>query len=158
MSSYSPQTLQTPPTQLIPWLTAQGSLTALLEEKAQQPLKVIPTFEGYRQLSLIQKRQLQLPKSQLNRPIIAWVRESLLYGNEKKAWVLAQSIFPLDSLKGEAKRLKNLKGTPIGYVLFKRQHRLPNHRIIQQTEQGWQRQTLYNWHGRKLLISETFLW
>ena len=31
------------------WLTSDGSLTALLEDKAGQPLKVAPTFE----LSLI---------------------------------------------------------------------------------------------------------
>lgn len=56
-----------------------------------------------------------------------------------------------------AKRLQQLKGTPIGYVLFKRRRTLPNQRFISHTEQGWQRQTRYDWYGRKLLISETFL-
>ncbi len=153
-----PQPTDVPPEQLAYWLNAKGSLTALLEEKARQPLRVQPTFEGYRLLTLEQKQQLQLNRQQLNRPILGWVRESLLYGNEQQPWVSAQSIFPLVSLQGEAKRLKNLKGTPIGYVLFKRQQRLPNQRTIHHTAQGWQRQTLYDWHGRHLLISETFLW
>ncbi|MBS9780218.1 MAG: chorismate lyase [Moraxellaceae bacterium] len=149
---------QKPPNKLLPWLIAKGSLTAMLEKKAKQPLIVVPTFEGYRLLTLAQKKQLQLSPQLFNRPMLAWVRESLLYGNKKNAWVKAQSIFPLISLQGEATRLKNLKGTPIGYVLFKRQQRLPNQRIIRQTSQGWQRQTLYHWQTRKLLISETFLW
>ena len=69
----------------------------------------------------------------------------------------AQSIFPLASLKGRARRLQQLKSTPIGYVLFKRSRTLPNQRSIQKTADGWQRQTLYDWYGRNILISETFL-
>nr|WP_241878616.1 hypothetical protein [Psychrobacter sp. PraFG1]UNK05150.1 hypothetical protein MN210_14360 [Psychrobacter sp. PraFG1] len=49
----------------------------------------------------------------------------LLFGNSLQPWVAAQSIFPLPSLKGEAKRLQHLQGTPIGYVLFKRQKPYP---------------------------------
>lgn len=88
---------------------------------------------------------------------MAWVREAQLYGNDALPWVQAQSIFPLASLKGQARRLQQLKSTPIGYVLFKRSRTLPNQRSIQQTADGWQRQTLYDWYGRKILISETFL-
>lgn len=139
------------------WLTSDGSLTALLEAKAGQPLKVEPTFEGYRALTLAQKKQIGYQGAQLNRPVMAWVRESLLYGNSEKPWVAAQSIFPLTSLKGEAKRLQYLQGTPIGYVLFKRQTTLPNSRVIECTDLGWRRSTLYNWYNRELLISETFL-
>lgn len=154
---YSPSDQQ-PPKDMLYWLTSQGSLTALLEKKAGQPLKVSPTFEGYRLLSMAQKKQLQIPQNQLHRPIIAWFRESLLYGNEERAWVSAQSIFPLASLQGNGKRLKNLQTTPIGYLLFQRQQRLPNQRIIKKTEQGWQRQTIYDWYNRKIFIAETFLW
>lgn len=139
------------------WLTSKGSLTALLEAKAGQPLRVERTFEGYQRLTLQQKKQLGMSGQLLNRSMVGWVREVLLYGSEPQPWVMAQSIFPLNSLQGEAKRLQHLKGTPIGYVLFKRQKTLPNSRRICQTENGWQRQTLYDWHGRKLLIAETFL-
>jgi chorismate--pyruvate lyase len=34
---------------------------------------------------------------------------------------------------------------------------LPHQRTIDWTEQGWRRNTLYNWYHRPLLISETFL-
>lgn len=141
----------------LPWLNSGGSLTALLEVKAGQALRVEPTFEGYRALTLAQKKQLGYQGTQLNRPIMAWVRESLLYGNSDKPWVAAQSIFPLISLQGEAKRLQYLQGTPIGYVLFKRQTALPHQRTLDCTEQGWRRSTLYDWYHRHLLISETFL-
>ncbi|MDO5769100.1 MAG: chorismate lyase [Psychrobacter sp.] len=139
------------------WLTSSGSLTAMLEAKANQPLRVERTFEGYRPLTLAQKRQLGYQGHQLNRPMMAWVREVLLYGNEKLPWIAAQSLFPVPSLVGEARRLQQLKGTPIGYVMFKRQTTLPSSRSIQKTAQGWERQTRYDWHHRPILISETFL-
>ena len=146
-----------PPSELLSWLNVAGSLTAVLEVKAGQPLRVERSFEGYRLLSLAQKKQLNVTGAMLNRPMLAWVREAQLYGNDEHPWVAAQSIFPLPSLKGHARRLQQLKGTPIGYVLFKRSRTLPNQRLIQQTSEGWQRQTRYDWYGRKLLISETFL-
>ena len=146
-----------PPSELLEFLNTEGSLTAMLEVKAGQPLRVERSFEGYRLLSLAQKKQLGLQGATLSRPLLAWVRESQLYGDNEQPWVQAQSIFPLASLKGRARRLQQLKGTPIGYVLFKRRRTLPNQRFIEQTADGWQRQTLYDWYGRKILISETFL-
>ena len=146
-----------PPTELLSWLNTEGSLTALLEVKAGQPLRVERSFEGYCLLSLAQNRLLGMKGTALSRPLLAWVREAQLYGNDEQPWVQAQSLFPLSSLQGSARRLQQLKSTPIGYVLFKRRRTLPNQRSIEQTSDGWQRQTLYDWYGRKLLISETFL-
>ena len=146
-----------PPSKLLDFLNTEGSLTAMLEVKAGQPLRVERSFEGYQLLSLAQKKQLGVQGAALSRPLLAWVREAQLYGNDVKPWVQAQSIFPLASLKGRARRLQQLKSTPIGYVLFKRSRTLPNQRSIQQTTDGWQRQTLYDWYGRNILISETFL-
>lgn len=149
--------LTSPPSELLPWLNTNGSLTAMLEAKAGQPLRVVRHFEGYRTLTLSQKKKLGLKGSALNRPMLAWIREAQLYGNDELPWVTAQSIFPLPSLQGRARRLQQLKGTPIGYVLFKRRRTLPNQRVIYQTDEGWCRQTRYDWYGRTLLISETFL-
>ena len=150
-------TNSSPPTELLSWLNTEGSLTAMLEVKAGQPLRVERSFEGYRLLSLAQKKQLGVQGAALSRPLLAWVREAQLYGNDEQPWVQAQSIFPLASLKGRARRLQQLKSTPIGYVLFKRSRTLPNQRSIEHTAYGWQRQTLYDWYGRKILISEHFL-
>ena len=146
-----------PPSELLDFLNTEGSLTAMLEVKAGQPLRVERSFEGYRLLSLAHKKQVGGKGAALSRPLLAWVREAQLYGNNEQPWVQAQSIFPLTSLKGRARRLQQLKSTPIGYVLFKRSRTLPNQRSIEKTAEGWQRQTLYDWYGRKILISETFL-
>lgn len=114
-----------PPSKIKSWLYANGSMTSMLEAKARQPLRVQRDFEGYRLLSLAQKRQLGFQGPVLNRPILAWICEVQLYGNNELPWVWAQSIFPLNSLQGRARRLQYLKGTPIGYVLFKRSRTLP---------------------------------
>lgn len=152
-----PQTLANAPVALLPFLMTNGSLTALLEAKSGRPIRVERIFEGYLALSLEQKKQLGITGSALNRPLLAWVRDVYLFGSDDKPWVAAQSMFPLISLKGNAKRLQQLKGTPIGYVLFKRSQTLPSQRFIKVTTSGWQRQTRYDWFGRTLLISETFL-
>ena len=164
MRSYSPYALPKtsrlsllPPPALLPLLDTNGSLTALLEAKAGQPIRIQRSFEGYRALTFRQKRQLGVQGSALNRPLLAWVREAQLYGSDERPWVSAQSIFPLSSLQGRARRLQQLKGTPIGYVLFKRRRTLPNQRRIYFTDEGWCRETCYDWYGRSLLISETFL-
>ena len=146
-----------PPSELLDFLNTEGSLTAMLEVKAGQPLRVERSFEGYRLLALAQKKQLGVKGAALSRPLLAWVREAQLYGNDEQPWVQAQSIFALASVEGRARRLQQLKSTPIGYVLFKRSRTLPNQRTIEKTAEGWQRQTLYDWYGRKILISETFL-
>lgn len=146
-----------PPPALFAWLDSDGSLTGMLEAKAGQPLRVVRQFEGYQLLTLAQKKQLGVQGAALNRPMLAWVRDAMLYGRDDEPWVAAQSLFPLASLQGRARRLQQLKSTPIGYVLFKRHRTLPNQRFIQHTDLGWQRQTRYDWYGRKLLISETFL-
>ena len=104
--------------ELLVCLHTEGSLTALLEVKAGQPLRVERSFEGYRLLSLAQKKQLGMQGAALSRPRLAWVREVQLYGNDELPWVQAQSLFPLSSLQGSARRLQQLKSTPIGYVLF----------------------------------------
>ena len=150
------RTVSAPPTDLLPWLTTDGSLTAMLEALSGQPLRVKRHFEGYRALSLGEKKQL-CPIGTWTQPQLAWVRETYLYGDADTPWVAAKSVFPLSSLQGEAKRLQHLKGVPIGYVLFKHNRALPNQRHITMTDTGWQRQTCYDWYGRKLLISETFL-
>lgn len=140
------------PVQIHDLLYSQGSLTARLEHIAKRPLRVKVAYEGYRTLSLANKKQLGLP---VHKPCIGWVREVALYGTDDTAWVKAVSVFALPSLTGQGKRLKHLGTTPIGYVLFARQRRLPHTRTIDLDRQS--RSTVYEWQGRKILISERFL-
>lgn len=145
------------PATLLPFLTTQGSLTTLLERHARQPLRVVQLGERYQIMDLPTKQQLGLPP----RPALAWVREVALYGNDDTAWVHAKSIFPLPYLTAEAKRLRHLKRTPIGYVMFKKNQCLPHKRTIfcqmHNGQKRWGRQTVYDWRGRQFLIEEIFL-
>lgn len=152
--------LKTCPPELLPFLLSKGSLTALLEQLANQPLSVDVIFEGFCQLNHQQKFQLQLP---VNKPTSAWIRKTLLYGDDAKPWVQASSIFPISSLHGDLKRLRHLKSTPIGYVLFKKYRTLPHHRNYynlpcnKNANTNYGRQTLYFYENSPLLIDECFL-
>lgn len=146
---------QRPHARLLPWLMARGSLTAKFEALSGQKLQVISTFEGRTTLGFAECKKLQLSPQ---RPYAAWVRESLLYGEKgQPAWVKARSVFPFISLVGDARQLLNLGTTPIGYVMFGRQGARLTKRWFELTEDGWMRTSLYDWQGRQLLVSETFL-
>lgn len=142
-----------PPATLQPFLYATGSLTALLEAQAGQTLRVQVLHESHQVMDISTKRLLGLP---LHRPAVAWVREVLLFGDGQTAWVRAKSVFPLPSLVGNAKRLRHLKRTPIGYVMFKHSRHLPHVRIYF-FDEHWGRNTIYDWQGRKVLVQEVFL-
>ncbi|OOR89389.1 hypothetical protein B0181_06825 [Moraxella caviae] len=143
-------------TTLADYLHSTGSLTALLEAKAGKALTVQVLYEGFRPLTRPEKQSLGLV---LHRPALGKVRTVALYGNDAEPWVRATSIFPLAHLTGSAKRLQHLKTTPIGYVLFKRRRTLPHTRTVRFDNDlnAWGRHTVYDWYGKKLLISEWFL-
>lgn len=65
----------TPPATLLPYLTTQGSLTAMLEAKAGQILRVKVIKEEWQPIDFKNKKILNLP---VHRPALAWVREVLL--------------------------------------------------------------------------------
>lgn len=143
---------------LAKWLAANGSLTARLEALSGNRLLVMPTFEGRITLDLADKRALNLP----SRPQSAWLREATLLGQvgddgTAQAWVAARSVFPFASLTKDARKLTRLGGTPIGYVMFGRGGAVLAERWLTRTAQGWQRSSVYDWQGRRVLISETFL-
>lgn len=145
---------------LTEWLNAQDSLTARLEQLIGAKLGVRVLDEGYRLLLNSEKKQLGLP---LSRPIIGWLRIVYLYDKSANIdpitpLVRAISIFPINSLVGDARRLTHLKSTPIGYVLFKKNRTLLCQRQIfyLKNDPSIHRQTVYEWRGRKLLIKEEF--
>lgn len=148
--------MMTPPATLTPYLYSHGSLTALLEQRAGQAVRVSVVREGHQLIDFSTKKLLGLP---IHRPTIAWVREVQLFGNDDKAWVCAKSVFALTSLVGNAKRLRHLKSTPIGYVMFKNKRHLPHTRtyFFDNQRKHWGRNTVYDWHGRAVLVQEIFL-
>lgn len=150
----SPVAAPKAPPKLQAFLTSKGSLTALLEAHAHQALRVVVLHEGHALLNQHQKRLLSLP---VHKPQLAWIRTVKLYGNSDDAWVMATSIFPLPTLTGVLKRLRHLGRTPIGYVLFKGHRTLPHVRHYYDENSCHGRRTVYEYHGKKLLIDERFL-
>lgn len=160
MTPYPPSTA---PTLLLPYLTSTGSLTYALESLARQRLRVVVVFEGFRLLTLTERTNLAHLLPSRTKPVMAWVREVALYGNNKdsqgnnnpkEAWVSATS-FLITPLTGKAHRLRHLGTTPMGYVLFKTQKTLPKHRTF--SPDGMARQTIYDWRGTKVVVVERFL-
>ncbi|UNU73539.1 chorismate lyase [Moraxella nasovis] len=141
---------------LLQYLTADGSLTALLERQSRKPLCVQVISQIIRPLTFDEKKLLNLP---VHRPSLGKVRKVLLSASGDIPKVNATSIFPLTSLTGSAKRLKHLKTTPVGYVLFKKNQTLPFTRsyFYDHHNQSWGRNTVYDWQGRKILIQEVFI-
>lgn len=143
------------PTTILPWLTMQSSLTRKFETLANQPLRVMPLFEGYRYLNHTTSQELQLARQEM-----AWIREVELYGNDEQAWATAKSIFPISALNGSAKRLRYLNNTPLGYILFGR-HKPSCQRMISIKHIGnqcyYSRHNFYRWHHHLILVQETFM-
>ena len=144
--------LGAPPDPLLPWLTATGSLTAQLESVLGHKLQVRPVQEGFKLMNASMTRKLS-PSRRTRQMAIC--REVDLLGDQGVAWVSAQSWFVLSSLTGARRRLKNLGGTPLGYVLFDRTPLLCC-RQIYLSDQGWSRHNTYQWRGVQLLVIETF--
>lgn len=142
------------PLKLLPFLTTQKSLTKKLESLSKKPLMVKVLSQKVRPMTLLEKKLCCLP---LHRPILAWERQVLLFGNDEQAWVQASSLFPYDSLKGGNKRLKHLKNIPIGYFLFKKNIQLPCQRQFIQHNQNIGRQNIYQINNQPILIQEIFL-
>lgn len=147
--------LATVPEALMPWLTDAGSLTKKFEILAGQPLKVVQTDEGFQPVGHAYRQALKLARKQN-----AWVRQVQLFGNDQVAWATAKSIFPISCLNGRARRLRYLGSTPLGYVLFARHQPCCQRVIKKQTDQNqafFIRENYYHWHGRTILVEETFL-
>ena len=61
--------MMTPPATLAPYLYSHGSLTALLEQRAGQAVRVSVMREGHQLIDFSTKKLLGLP---IHRPTIAW--------------------------------------------------------------------------------------
>ena len=136
---------------LKPWLLASGSLTQQLTQLAQGQFRVQPLSQHFAQPSRLDSQWLNVPTHEL-----AWIRQSLLFGDGATPWVKAQSIFPLRSLRGQGQRFRHLGSRPVGRLLFERTQPRCERRVLYLPE-GWTRQSCYTWHGKRLIVQETFL-
>ncbi|WP_410211431.1 chorismate--pyruvate lyase family protein [Aquirhabdus sp.] len=144
---------------LRPWLLAQGSLTQQLKSFAGGEFHVLPLHQSLQQPMKNEARLLRMKPAQY-----AWVREVYLYGNDDEPWVHARSVIPLTTLRGSGRRLRKLKSRSLGSILFERGgvQLMPlvkqmKSRQVAKVSEGWTRRTAYHWHGKHLLVQETFL-
>lgn len=133
------------------WLHASGSLTQQLTDLASGEFHVEPLQQHYQALTRSDAQWLGMPLHH-----IAWVRESYLFGCETQPWVKAKSIFPILSLKKQARLFPHIGKQPIGRFLFQRTTPQCERRIMRLAE-GWTRQSCYTWHECKFIVQETFL-
>lgn len=150
-------------------LNTNGSFTKMLETLSGTPLGVQVVLTGWHILSVRDRlfyQQFGITDK------LAWRRQVLLFPNQQAindraaAWVAADSWFFLSSLKGDGARLRHLRATPIGYVLFKKPQTrtvwrqivpsMPNMQCARNSQNG-ARQTLYDWRGRAVWVAERLL-
>lgn len=139
------------PPLLKPWLLGQGSLTQQLTDAAHGHFQVELLHECYQSMQHKDAQWMNMPLRHL-----AWVREVNLYGCEEKPWVKAKSIFPILSLKKQARIFPHIGRHPIGHYLFQRTTPQCERRVLLLPE-GWTRQSYYLWHGCSFIVQETFL-
>lgn len=154
---------QLPPA-LRPWLLAEGSLTRHLTEAAGGDFRVQLLRQGWQRPTLAERQLLGLDVRAL-----ALVREVVLWG-AGQPWVYGRSIIPNDSLSGELRRLKKLRDSSLGSLLFRYPQlsrtpfelaaidgasQLPP--ALRCDARLWARRSRFALDGRALVVSETFL-
>jgi len=158
-----------PPATVAPWLLDSGSLTTRLLRVSGGDFAVRGLHQGWGRPTLDEARLLGLPQGQQ-----AWLRETALRCRGE-TWVYARSVMPLATLHGELRFLQRLKNSSLGALLFRdpslkrsrfqiaqlplRSLPLPLIGIDEDVapQYVWGRRSLFQFHGRPILVGEIFL-
>lgn len=149
------------------WIYETGSLTQRLRDSVGGQLKVSVLFHDWHKPFIGEARILCLAHRHKT-----LVREVLLSVADQ-ALVLARTIIPVETLKGEQRHLSKLGNRPLGEVIFSypklqrlamdcscvKKHCWSNN-IKQQLgidQPIWGRRTVYAIKGQKILVNEFFL-
>lgn len=137
-----------------PWLLNTGSLTEQLLNLEHTTFSVNVLAQYCAKASSIEQRTLACN----NRHV--WVREVALTLDDLPV-VMARTVVPISSLKGEVRHLLRLGRTPLGGYLFSQQSLKRGD--IQVTQCGhnpwqlqWSRRSVFYVHNRPLLVTEGF--
>ena len=147
------------------WLLDDGSLTERLISAGQGAFTVERLTQDFAVPLPSEQQLLDLPARQT-----ALVREVVLR-LDGKAVVFARSVFPMASLDGELRHLRQLKNKSLGAILFSHpgMRRTPfelalidGHsdylpKTLQQAGQAWGRRSCFDLGGKRLMVSEVFL-
>lgn len=105
-----------PPPTLLPWLIAEGSLTRHLLRASGGDFRVERISQDWRRPALSEARLLGIDPQRY-----ALIREVILWGRGEP-WVYARSVIPFASLQGELRRLRKLRNSSLGALLFRYPH------------------------------------
>ncbi|MEE4246495.1 MAG: chorismate lyase [Kangiellaceae bacterium] len=144
------------------WLTFTGSLTERMEAVSGERLNVEILAEGMQPVLHDERLCLESPARAW-----AWVREVRL-SIAGVPWLMARTVIPNASMKGEVNRLRLLGNRPLGPVLF---HRLKAERreidfdyvakarwsSVSWPSALWCRRSLFYINHAPLLLKELFL-
>lgn len=151
------------PVALRPWLLAEGSLTQHLLRASAGAFRVERISQRWCRPTLSEARLLEIDPSQW-----ALIREVVLWGRGEP-WVFARSVMPARSLRGDLKRLRRLRNTSLGALLFKypQLQRTPFQlaRVapaslpekVRGHETLWGRRSRFSVNDRSLIVGEIFL-
>jgi chorismate--pyruvate lyase len=151
------------PASLRPWLLAEGSLTQHLIAASQGEFRVERIAQHWARPTLSEARLLNIDPSQW-----ALVREVILWGRNAP-WVYARSVIPARSLRGDLRRLRQLRNTSLGALLFKypQLQRTPFELARVDAAQMparlrgksvlWGRRSRFSIDGHSLIVGEIFL-
>lgn len=151
------------PAALRPWLLAEGSLTQHLLRASSGDFRVERVAQHWARPTLSEAKLLKLEPNRW-----ALIREVILWGCGEP-WVYARSVIPASSLRGDLRRLRRLRNTSLGALLFKypQLQRTPFElaRVSStllpsslQTETAlWGRRSRFSVNGRRLIVGEIFL-
>jgi chorismate lyase len=151
------------PSALRPWLLAEGSLTRHLLRASNGNFRVQRVAQHWSRPTLTEAKLLDIEPNRW-----ALIREVILWGCDAP-WVYARSVIPAHSLHGDLRRLRQLRNTSLGALLFKYPHlqRTPFELarvdstllpVSLQTDTAlWGRRSRFSVNGRSLIVGEIFL-
>ena len=151
------------PTRLRPWLLDPGSLTRHLVKASDGAFRVELLAQTWRRPTRSEAELLGLDSQAL-----ALVREVVLHGRDTP-WVYGRSVMPERCLRGDLLRLRKLRDSSLGSLLFTypelrrtpfelarvEGRSLPH--ALDCDASLWARRSRFELGGRALIVSETFL-
>jgi chorismate--pyruvate lyase len=158
-----------PPSALIDWLLERGSFMARLRAHGVKEPRVEVLSQTWEFPTLDEKQILDIPPR-----VYALVREVLIV-SDKKQWMFARTVFPVNTLTGQQQQLARLKNRSLGSVIFKDPTMMrsefelacitpggPWHQKIKthaalSTEIVWARRSVIHVQQKPLLLTEVFL-
>lgn len=152
-----------PPKLLLPWLFAEGSLTRHLLRASAGDFRVERIAQGWQRPTLSEAHLLDIDPQHF-----ALIREVILWGRGEP-WVYARSVIPFASLQGELRRLRRLRNSSLGALLFRypQLQRTPFEiacidadllpPALRGSQPAWARRSRFAIREQRLIVGEIFL-